>query len=259
MKLKNAFTSANLNQTKQTALKAREHYIPGKINPNYSSIIFNSTLIRENNLNPEIPTQQIPSNIANINNKNNNQTNNSNRGAVNYSNLLPTRSKTKQAQKSPTLANEKFSTNNANTSTNQNPQNNNRLNNSINFKRGNSINQPMMQQQAERAPRNFLNSSVKNKILEEVQKNMQIMNGKRVSDENFAMVVKYTGSKAVKNLQVKAVTQFNQSLYSHDDVIEPQSSFTALFDSKILDSASGEKPKLKLVVSNAEYTEYFRP
>ncbi len=108
-------------------------------------------------------------------------------------------------------------------------------------------------QKKESAKSQGLQQTYRVTTLQEIQKNMQIAGGKMVDANNFDMQIQYKGTTPVANLAIMAVSESNSSLYRHTQTVNPGDIFTANFSSSILQSADGQKPKIKLVVDEGNY------
>ncbi len=89
--------------------------------------------------------------------------------------------------------------------------------------------------------------------LREIQQNMQIIGAEKLDENSFAMKVQYNGNMPVKNLAVMAVSPERQSLYRVKNIVQPNSSFTAIFDNSVLVMSDGSKAKMKLVVDEGVF------
>lgn len=107
----------------------------------------------------------------------------------------------------------------------------------------------------EEAKTQAVNQATRIATLQEIQSKMQIMGAKKLDDKTFAMQIQYNGVKPVENLAIIAVTESNKSLFRPGKTIAPQETFTANFDSVILEPVNGFRPKMKLVVDEGSYSE----
>ena len=90
--------------------------------------------------------------------------------------------------------------------------------------------------------------------LKEVEKNMKILGARKLDDGKIALDIQYTGTAAITGLAIKAVTENSESIYRHQEAILPNQNFSAVFGSELFQNADGNKPKMKLVVDEAYYS-----
>lgn len=89
--------------------------------------------------------------------------------------------------------------------------------------------------------------------LKEIESKMQVKGADKKPNGDIVLKVKYAGTKPINNLAIKAVTEQGQSIYHHGSVIGPNQVFNANFSADALGMDGNSRPKMKLVVDEANY------
>lgn len=101
---------------------------------------------------------------------------------------------------------------------------------------------------------NQLNSNQLNvSELKEIESKMQVKGADKKPNGDIVLNIKYAGTKPISNLAIKAVTEKGQSVYRYGSIIAPNQVFDANFSSDALGMGGGSRPKMKLVVDEANY------
>jgi predicted Zn-dependent protease len=92
-------------------------------------------------------------------------------------------------------------------------------------------------------------------MLKNIEQSLDIVGGNLNRQGQFEMKIRYSGSKPISTLAVRAVSQDKNMLYRVNQIIYPNSEFIASFDKSILMLDDGSKAKIKLIVDEAYYLE----